>query len=90
MSKFNSRYKELTINAKGKVIQFVNHEFNTKDPEIIAYLKKNQGSDYTCISDKSDKQNIDSLKLQARDAGFPGDVDSAKKDDLIQWLESHK
>ena len=58
--------------------------------ELIDYLKKNQGADYTCISDNSEKQNINSLKVQARDANFPGDVDKASKDDLIQFLESLK
>ncbi len=90
MAKFISRYKNLSVSVKGKNIQFENHEFNTNDPVLIDYLKKNQGSDYACISDSSEKQNIKSLKVQARDANFPGDVETASKDDLIQFLESIK
>ncbi|HPM02438.1 MAG TPA: hypothetical protein PK816_09820 [Candidatus Cloacimonadota bacterium] len=90
MAKFKSRYRDLSVLVNGVKIQFENHEFKTNDPKLIDYLKKNQGADYTCISDNSEKQNINSLRVQARDANFPGDVDKASKDDLIQFLESLK
>ncbi len=83
-----SRYKDLSIFFKGKNLYFSNYEYKTNNPDEIEYLRKNQGSDYAVISDKSDKQDLKTLRLQARDLHFPGDVETAKKDDLIQWIES--
>lgn len=87
---FKSRYKELSVSTGKTVVHFENHELNTNDKHVIQFLKSNPSSDYACISDASDKQDITNLKLQARDAGYPDDVETAKKDDLIQFLESKK
>jgi hypothetical protein len=90
MEKFKSRYRELSVNTGKKIIHFHDHEYSTNDSHEIAYLKKNQGADYSCISEPSEKQDIQRLRVQARDLGYEGDLLTAKKDDLIQFIESKK
>ncbi len=85
-----SRYRNLSICFNGKDLNFINHEYKTKDPEEIEYLRKNQGSNYAIVNDSKEKQDIQTLRLQSRDLHFPGDVETAKKDDLIQFIESVK
>ncbi len=90
MAKYKSRYKTLSVAFNGSVIQFENFEYETKNANEIKHLNKLQGADFVCISNKADNQDINALRLQARDLHYPDDLEKASKDDLIQFIESKK
>ena len=90
-----SPYNNHTFSAEGMTIDFKGNRYSTTDQkEIEILLKYNNRAGYSVLESASEKSSEErelsrkQLMEQASSLGFPGNVATAKTDDLIDFIKS--